>query len=205
MSFFFLSLPVCIFQQALYNLNAKMCTQGVSFAVVEEFRYFYIVLFLTCSIVIIILNVTSLIILFKPSMRSNKSNHFVMSLAISDLLVGTLACPFMAISFIVSEYGDCDLIRINMIILYLMSESSLSSLAAIAYDRFLMTNPTNYHNRMTSRVVKIILTVLWSVPPIKLCIVLLNDQVFISSIIISNPHLYHPGHDCHCGFLQIDH
>ena len=35
------------------------------------------------------------------------------------------------------------MITVNMILSYLMTESSLSSLAVIAYDHFLMTNPSN--------------------------------------------------------------
>ena len=153
-------------------------------SILGEVRYLYAFFFFICSLIIIILNVVSLVILFKPSIRSLKSNHFVMSLSISDALVGALACPFLAFSFVIF-IGDCDLIaiEINMILLYLMTESSLSSLAAIAFDRFLMTNPTNYHNRMTPKVVKIILGVTWSVPPLKLCTLFLNFGVFTFLII----------------------
>ena len=158
--------------------------QIISYAILSEFRYVYAILFFTCSLVIIILNVTSLVVLFKPSMRSLIHTYFVTSLAISDAIVGFIVCPFVALLYFVPPYYSCMSLSILMVMLCAIIGSSASSLAAIAYDRFLMLNPTHYHNRMTPRVVKSILGVSWGLPTLISFTLAISLQVFTFFVFI---------------------
>lgn len=62
----------------------------------------------------------------------------------------------------------------------ILIESSLASLAAIAYDRYLMTRPEIYHDKMAGCKVKIILSLIWGIPLLITSFIYVNIEVYVS-------------------------
>nr|XP_047140540.1 octopamine receptor beta-1R-like [Hydra vulgaris] len=81
------------------------------------------------------------------------SNYLLMSLSISDLLVGIILGPLtLAQVFDINLLSNCTAHFIRSYFLVLLGGSSLLTLAVIAYDRYLlMTKLTNYNKYMTKR------------------------------------------------------
>ena len=160
-------------------------------------RFFYVGVFIISCLIITLLNCVSLIILSKPSMRSVKSNHFVVSLAVSDFVVSVLLCPMLAWSSWL-PYDNPILISLVVLPHSLLTGSSTATLAAIAYDRYLLTRPSIYDTKMTPRKAKLILLAVWGVPHL--------------NALHQRPGLRRPdfyfrcsGGHCYCALLQIDH
>ena len=142
-------------------------------------RLIYGVFFITCGLIITILNVTTLVVLCRRIMRSFKSYHFLTSLALSDLIMGVLLCPFLAGSCFVSPLVYCMVIKIMSMVFYLVIGSSVSSLAGIAYDRYLLIDPPTYHDQMTRGKVRLILAMSWGVPLLVLLVKVIDYQIYL--------------------------
>ncbi|XP_014671143.1 PREDICTED: octopamine receptor beta-1R-like [Priapulus caudatus] len=96
------------------------------------------------------------------SLRS-RTNHFIMSLAVADILVAlfamtfnfsvTLAQRWLFGQFVCDFWNSCDV---------LFSTASILHLCCISVDRYIaVTNPLMYPTVMTHRKVAIMLTVVW--------------------------------------------
>ena len=145
--------------------------------------FFYVGVFIISCLIITLLNCVSLIILSKPSMRSVKSNHFVVSLAVSDFVVSVLLCPMLAWSSWL-PYDNPILISLVVLPHSLLTGSSTATLAAIAYDRYLMTRPSIYDTKMTPRKVKLVLLFVWGVPLLSTSTLFINIQVFAGLVFV---------------------
>ena len=140
-------------------------------------RFLYVSVFIAFCLIITPLNCVTLAVLFKPLMRSVKSNHFLISLAVSDVTVGVLLCPMIPQSTWMPLYS-------NTILFSLLVLPHTTYLQLIAYDCFLMTNPNTHHNKMTSRKVKLIPLAAWGVPLLNASSLFVDIQVFASFIFV---------------------
>lgn len=90
------------------------------------------------------------------------SNHFICSLAFSDLMVG-LMLPYHLAFYITNDLGRCKytcLLRFVMIVLACCA--SIYNLLAIALDRYIaIVHPLHYNRFMTKKVVLIIISTGW--------------------------------------------
>ena len=134
---------------------------------------------MTCGLIVTILNVISLAVLCRRSMRSQKSNYFLTSLVVSDVIMGVGMCPLLGISCLLSPADYCLILTVLIMGFCLLYGSSVSSLAAIAYDRYLLIDPPTYHSRMTRRKTRIILALSWVVPVLVLSFLAINHQTYL--------------------------
>ena len=100
-------------------------------------------------------------ILSKRGLRT-KTNFMVISLAVSDLLVGTCIIP----SFLACMYDTCnDLLSKLFYDAFLFV--SVCNLCCITFDRFLaVTRPLRYHMSVTRKAVISMIVVSWVVPSV---------------------------------------
>ncbi len=91
-----------------------------------------------------------------------KTNFMVISLAVSDLLVGTCIIP----SFLACMYVSCDNLLAKLFydgFLFV----SVCNLCCITFDRFLaVTRPLRYHMKITRKAVISMIAISWIVPSI---------------------------------------
>ena len=144
-----------------------------------SWRLIYAIIFITCGLIITILNVILLVVLCRRSMRSQKSNYFLTSLVVSDVIMGVGMCPLLGISCLLSPADYCLILTVLIMGFCLLYGSSVSSLAAIAYDRYLLIDPPTYHSRMTRRKTRIILALIWVVPVLVLSFLAINHQTYL--------------------------
>ena len=141
-----------------------------------SWRLVYGIFFITCGLSVTILNVISLVILCRRSMRSQKSNYFLTSLVVSDVIMGVRMCLFVTLACLIYPTDYCNIREIMIMGFCLLYGSSVSSLAAIAYDRYLLIDPPTYHSRMTRRKTR---TVCWGIPLMVLWFVVVNRQTYL--------------------------
>ena len=100
-------------------------------------------------------------ILSKRGLRT-KTNFMVISLAVSDLLVGTCIIP----SFLACMYVTCDNLLAKLFYDAFLFVS-VCNLCCITFDRFLaVTRPLRYHMSLTRKTVISMIVVSWVVPSV---------------------------------------
>ena len=100
-------------------------------------------------------------IISKHRLRT-KTNFMVISLAVSDLLVGTCIIP----SFLACMYVSCDNL-LSKLFYDAFLFVSVCNLCCITFDRFLaVTRPLRYHMSITRKTVISMIVVSWIVPSI---------------------------------------
>ncbi|XP_047136694.1 beta-2 adrenergic receptor [Hydra vulgaris] len=125
------------------------------------------ILLCVATIVATVTNMLVLIIIARMKKRSI-SYHILLSLATADFFVGLILGPITAIQvFDVMLLENCLTHTIRSCFLILLVGSSLSSLALVAYDRYLLlTKLHNYNKYMTKKKVIIFILLSWFVPGI---------------------------------------
>lgn len=124
---------------------------------------------LAVKIALVVIGVTTLVgngtVIYLVAMRHRlrtKTNFMVMSLAISDFLVGIAIIP----SFLACMYVECDNL-LSKLFYDAFLFISVCNLCCITFDRFLsVTKPLRYHAKMTRRKVLWLVIVSWIVPGI---------------------------------------
>ncbi|XP_053497510.1 trace amine-associated receptor 13c-like [Ictalurus furcatus] len=118
-----------------------------------------VVLLTVCGNMLVIISVLHFKQLHTPT------NMLVLSLAVSDFLVGALVMPPMLISIIEScwIFGR-DFCISFCLISYFITISSIYNIALIAVDRYLaLSNPFLYMNRVSVRITGIVIVCVWCV------------------------------------------
>ncbi|RWS11386.1 dopamine receptor 2-like protein [Dinothrombium tinctorium] len=127
-------------------------------------RPFFSFMFLIC-VEVVIGNILSVITVLKNKAFGNKSttNYFIISLAISDLIVGALVMPTGVICFIVDTwiFGQiwCELWQTFDV---LSCTASILNLCAISLDRYwAISDPLNYTIKMKKLYVASLIVGIW--------------------------------------------
>uniref|UniRef100_A0A3P8YFU5 G-protein coupled receptors family 1 profile domain-containing protein n=1 Tax=Esox lucius TaxID=8010 RepID=A0A3P8YFU5_ESOLU len=142
---------------------------------------FYITLYIFISIisaVIAFLNLLVIISISKFKQLHTPTNLLILSLAVSDLLVGLIVIPAMTVSIMEPCWGGggyfCALL---LFINILCSSSSLGNLVLISIDRYVaVCDPLVYHSKITIRRTICCIFITW------ICCVI-NDAVVIETYI----------------------
>ena len=123
-------------------------------------RYIYAALFATCAIVTLSGNLISILVFCKQTMRSN-SNRFLTSLAVSDLLVGGI-CVHLCLHHIITEmFANPNTGKREYIAMSICANSSMLTLACIAYDRYCKLFPESYDLRISDLKTKWMIALSW--------------------------------------------
>lgn len=132
----------------------------------EPWTYIVLMIFAILAILASIGNTIALVILCKPSMRSSKSNRMVMSMVLSDLLVGYVLLPFCIYQISgESRVQDCTIETIRIYISVSTLGTSSMNVGLIAIDRYLLTvNLTNYRQQRSNKKLTCLIFVTWVVP-----------------------------------------
>ena len=126
-------------------------------------RCFYTALVGFCAIVSLFGNVILIMTLRKPVMRS-KSKRFLISLAVSDCLVG-LHCIWLTCYMLIDEiFLNKDVGYLDFVLMTFLTVSSISSLAFISYDRFCKLNPLTYETKISNTKSKLMVATAWVWP-----------------------------------------
>uniref|UniRef100_A0A6Q2XSU7 G-protein coupled receptors family 1 profile domain-containing protein n=1 Tax=Esox lucius TaxID=8010 RepID=A0A6Q2XSU7_ESOLU len=141
----------------LLNLNDQYCFQdGNSSSRTDSLpTSIYItvyVFFSLISVVTVFLNLLVIISISHLKQLHTPTNLLILSLAVSDLLVGLIVIPAMTVAilepcWVLGEYY-CGLL---LYATFLLSSSSLGNLVLISIDRYVaVCNPLLYHLKITA-------------------------------------------------------
>ena len=112
-------------------------------------------------------SVTCAIFLSSKQLRQQHMNKFLVSLAVSDILMAVMVIPGYAAFCGGCQYLSGDACWILAQTKDLVLSSSFFSLLAITYDRYLaVLRPLQYSSTMSRRKVTCILTAIWVVPAV---------------------------------------
>ena len=140
----------------------------------------YGVLFIIGSVISIVGNVFSLHILFKMRQRP-RSNYILISLALSDVLVGFIVSPISAYQMLYhGSLTSCivDYTRIYFSVFF--EGASVLTLAAISLDRYiLMTKRSQYYTSSTKYMTVVLCILAWIIPLIAPSLRWVNYMMFV--------------------------
>ena len=127
----------------------------------------YSVFFIAGSILATLTNAIVLRILSLPDCRS-RSNKILISLAISDFLVGVIVFPTTAYQVLNYEsLENCDVDFVRAYFSLMLHGSSCLTLAVISFDRYiLMTKMKIYHRRSIKGLMVFLVLISWAIPAI---------------------------------------
>ncbi|XP_066919872.1 trace amine-associated receptor 8b-like [Clytia hemisphaerica] len=127
----------------------------------------YSVFFIVGSILATLTNAIVLRILSLPDCRS-RSNKILISLAISDFLVGVIVFPMTAYQVLNYEsLENCDVDFVRAFFSLMLQGSSCLTLAVISLDRYiLMTKMKIYHRRSTKWLMVLLVLLSWVIPAV---------------------------------------
>ena len=101
-------------------------------------------------------NGTVFLVFFANRSLRTLTNHFVLSLAVSDFLVGTVLLPLQVWAPMSQALGP---------LIAFMLIASLSNICGCTYDRYIaVQNPLRYHSILTPSKVRNVIIWIWAVP-----------------------------------------
>ena len=101
-------------------------------------------------------NGTVFLVFFSNRSLRTLTNHFVLSLAVSDFFVGTVLLPLQVWSPTSAALGP---------LIAFMLIASLSNISGCTYDRYIaVQNPLRYHSILTPSKVRKTIVLIWAVP-----------------------------------------
>ncbi|XP_065121222.1 trace amine-associated receptor 13c-like [Paramisgurnus dabryanus] len=121
------------------------------------------VFFSVLSVWTVFMNLLVIISICRFKKLHTPTNMLILSLAVSDLLIGLIVMPFEAIKFIETcwYFGDT-ICRLILIIMGLLLSTSLSNLVLIAVDRYVaVCHPLLYPQKITTTRTIITICVWW--------------------------------------------
>ncbi|XP_054604508.1 trace amine-associated receptor 1-like [Nothobranchius furzeri] len=151
---------------AVFTLNPCSLVDPFSFKLTPTISAVCVMLygFLTLlSFVTVCGNLLVIISVFYFKQLHTPTNSLILSLAVADLLVGTLVFPFsMAFSLSSCIYNDSLFCKVRDSFDILLSTCSISHLCCISIDRYYaVCQPLTYKSKISHRVVVVMITVSW--------------------------------------------
>ena len=126
--------------------------------------------FATCNIVVGFVaffgNLLVFVLIWRTTSLRNRSICCLLSLAVTDFLVGMILEPMHVLQFLFQEFREnCMFNSIRRIFSVVLIGASISSIAFISYDRYIHLSKTqNYNRNMTPRKIAMLLFIVWLVP-----------------------------------------
>ena len=118
-----------------------------------------------CAITSLVGNIISIVILRRPAMRS-KSNRLLISLAVSDCLVGVHCISLTCYLPVDQLFLNYDILYLNFVLIAFLTVSSIISLAFISYDRFCKLDPQTYETKISDMKSKVMVAIAWIWPTV---------------------------------------
>ncbi|OAF64538.1 G-protein coupled receptor [Intoshia linei] len=176
------------------NINNNSTTQYVNSPTYEQIRTILII-FATCitSITAILGNVIVLFSFFIESTLRQPSNYFIASLAVSDILIGSISIPIFGIYIInqnVWKLGNvfCDL---WLSVDYTVCLASIYTVLCITIDRYCsIFYPTLYHVRQTKTIAFKFIATIWLFPSLLFFITIFGWQYFVGERTVPDEKCY---------------
>ncbi|XP_072120529.1 D(1) dopamine receptor-like [Mobula birostris] len=131
-------------------------------------------------------------------LRSKVTNFFVISLAVSDLLVAVLVMPWKAVSEIAGFWPFGSFCNIWVAFDIMCSTASILNLCIISVDRYwAISSPFRYERKMTPNVAFVMISVAWTLSIlISFIPVQLNWHKAKRTIVLDYNNSQYPGENC---------
>ncbi|KAK6474768.1 trace amine-associated receptor 1-like [Huso huso] len=153
------------------------CNCSSSSRVLEEVgRWFLASALIAIALAAVLGNLLVIISIAYFKKLQTPTNAFLLSLAVSDFLVGVLVMPFSLVRTVDSwQFGEI-FCKVHSILDVTFCTTSIYNLSCIAFDRyFTVCDPLRYNYRMsTSRVAKL-LSLCWTLPLLVSCVPVVLD------------------------------
>ena len=161
-------------------------------------EYYYVFgIFMSLAIIMILVtafgNILTIVTVFKEYSLRKVGNSFIVSLAVTDLLVAVVVIPLFIVddlarvvlgNILCTVHGASDII---------LSSISILNITCISIDRYIaITDPLHYNTRMTSKVAGSLICCIWIVPGIMFAL----NEIFGSRFAFM--------YDKHCIFNVFD-
>ncbi len=141
------------------------CSQSLE-GLSNVYRAIFGVLNIIIGLMALVGNLFIFIAIHKNRSLRTKSNCFLISLAMTDFLVGLVLEPIFVVQmFSASMAENCTLNIARRFFTALLTGSSMGTIAAISYDRFIHLSKTVlYNENMKMRKVVVIISACWILP-----------------------------------------
>ncbi|EDO46614.1 predicted protein [Nematostella vectensis] len=118
--------------------------------------------YVVVSILIIVGNSVAIVIFTTSKLMRKRTNYFLLSLAIADMMVGCLSLPMYIYNFVTYHRDSSEVIRGIFLTLDVFTGfASIFALAFIALERLYSVALPNWHHTTPSFVYTIVITVVW--------------------------------------------
>ena len=157
-------------------------------------RYFFAFINVIACFVAFTGNLMVFILVWRTTSLRNRSICCIISLAVTDFLVGLILEPMHIIQFLSEEVGrNCTFNSIRRVFAVVLIGASISSIAFVSYDRYLHVSKTkNYTQNMSLRKVAGLIFIVWFIPVAMPFLLVLgnNETVYGTMILFYSPAMF---------------
>ncbi|XP_042260062.1 adenosine receptor A2a-like [Thunnus maccoyii] len=144
------------------NVTPGGCTAEMPYGFQPSFKGFYIASELIIAVFAIMGNILVCLAVTRNKELRTITNYFLVSLAVSDILVGLVAIPCAVLTDLGRPRHDLPLCLVLLSILMVLTQSSILSLLAVAAERYVaILLPFQYQRIMSPRNAWLALLVTW--------------------------------------------
>ena len=142
-----------------------MCYQSFD-GLSASLLYFFGVLHTSIGIIAFCGNLMVFMVIYNTYSLRNRSSVSLVSLAMTDFLVGCVLQPMHILQFFYKDYrSKCTFNAFRRMLSIFIAVASFSSIALISYDRYInLSKPFEYHRHMRRRKIITLVALCWLVP-----------------------------------------